>query len=104
MSISSSTWQRLLAAFLDRFAGSGEGAGGDSGGEGSARATQAVGARAGSVLELLGLAGERCEAAVALQHWRPGCLDEGNGGVSGLRRWWLENDKSGLFFGALPSC
>jgi hypothetical protein len=54
-----------------------------------AQAAQVAEVRTGSVQELVRLAGERCEAAMALQHWRPGRVDEGDGGggVSGLRRW-----------------
>jgi hypothetical protein len=54
-----------------------------------ARAAQVAGARAGLVQELLRLAGERCEAAMALQHWRPGLVNEGDGGggVSRLGQW-----------------
>jgi hypothetical protein len=59
-------------------------------------AARAAGARARSVVEPLGLAGERYKAAVALQRWQPGCVDKGNGGggVSRLRRRRLESDKS----------
>ncbi len=53
-----------------------------------ALAARVVGARVRSVVELLGLAGEEHEAAIALQHWWPDCADEGNGGgISGLRQW-----------------
>ncbi len=43
-------------------------------------AARAAGAWARSVVEPLGLARKEHEAAVALQHWRPDHLDEGDGG------------------------
>jgi hypothetical protein len=81
MPLSSSTSQRLFAAFLIRFAGGGEGAGMVSAVMVRAEAVRPVGAWAG--YEVLG-------TASALQHWRPDCVDEGVcGGISGLSRWQL---------------
>jgi hypothetical protein len=54
MTLSSSTLQRLFAAFLVRFAGGDEGAGRTL----VAWAAQAAGARAGSMVEPLGLVGD----------------------------------------------
>jgi hypothetical protein len=59
-SLSSSTWQRLLADFLVCFASGDEGAGGNFGGEG-AGGTGGRGSSQGSMVEPLGLAGEMCE-------------------------------------------
>jgi hypothetical protein len=60
----SSTLHHLLTAFLVRFAGGGDGAGGDIDGQGSGRVARVAGARAGSMGVPLGLAGEICRRAL----------------------------------------
>jgi hypothetical protein len=59
-----------------------------------ALAAWATGARAGSLVVPPWLAEMEHGAAIALQHWRPDCVDEGDdSGVSGLRRWQLVGGK-----------
>ncbi len=64
MPLRSSTSHRLLTAFLVRFAGGGDGAGGDIDGEGSRAGGEDGGAWAGSMGVQLGLAGEICGRAL----------------------------------------
>ncbi len=64
-----------------------------------------AGARARSAMVLPGLAEMEHGAVIALQHWWPDRLDEGDGGgVSGLWRCRLEGGKLALSPGGMQCC